>query len=305
MDLLDFPPEIFQGIMHDLVAVVGVRASWTLRTTCRTLLARSAKMSLDTLGQEDVALIVKNNLDIMLLNRFKKPLNTKPALLNKLLEIDTFVVKAFRPDTRSKAQDLSRNLCKVFVLSFVICHGDAGIVRIVFRRMKHGGANGIFLSEALTSYPYRHTGGKISALTYAVISERPATLAVIEEFREELKIPLSKKDYNLLLSEAISSRVIESVRAVLRLKVYGGANITLNHLKEASKTHREDIMVEMITSPGMSLNQAYVDASPLILAVRSGDVHMVRTVLKAGADVDMKVNANTGFTRRQHSLRPC
>jgi hypothetical protein len=37
MELLDFPPEIFQQVTHELVAAAGVQEAWKLRGVCRKL----------------------------------------------------------------------------------------------------------------------------------------------------------------------------------------------------------------------------------------------------------------------------
>lgn len=35
MNILDFPPEIFQEIVHELVSALGVDKAWKLRQLCR------------------------------------------------------------------------------------------------------------------------------------------------------------------------------------------------------------------------------------------------------------------------------
>ena len=35
MPLLDFPPEVFENVAHELVSIAGVGKAWKLRGVCR------------------------------------------------------------------------------------------------------------------------------------------------------------------------------------------------------------------------------------------------------------------------------
>ena len=314
-----------------------------------------------------MARIVEPNLDILLFNRLKKPLDAEMPLLDKLREMHNFLVQAVRPESRSDGQELLAKLCRavsIYIgqmslflylsrvqpryydrtkpmaylrapldlqqkivaamaigdhdlvrnllpenlkspewrslifgspLSFAICQGDANVVRTVLQCMSQYGAHGMNLLEVLIDDYYGESWSKTSAMAYAITCRRPKVLDVIKEFQERFGKPLSRKAYNTLLTLAICSGEVDLVRVVFRLKVNGGVRITLNHITEAAQSRNEDVMLAIITSPGMSVNKAYSDTSPLLAAVRTGDVHMVRAVLKAGAEIDMKVGGRTAL----------
>jgi hypothetical protein len=177
-------------------------------------------------------------------------------------------------------------------LSFVTSQGGVDVVRTVLQRIKiHDGHGSTSFFGALDNGYFGNAWQKMSALEYAISGQRPKVLVVVKGFYEQVGLSLSKVTYNGLLSQVISSGEPESVRTILCMNARGSRKVTLNHLREAAKSHNPKIMMPIVASPGMTVNKAYVETSPLIASVRYGDIHMVRAVLQAGAEVNLKVDA--------------
>ena len=174
-------------------------------------------------------------------------------------------------------------------LTFAIDRGSEQIVRTILDCSVHSGTRGVSIQGVFSEYDIY---GTWTPMAHAIGSRQPGVLRVIKEFHEKHIGPSDKKMFNTLLSRAIRSGMIQIVQIILHLKVPRGATVTMNHLIGAANAHSPEIMLAITSAPGMGINRRFKNTSPLIAAVQARDVHVVRALLNAGADVDMKVDAN-------------
>ena len=69
----------------------------------------------------------------------------------------------------------------------------------------------------------------------------------------------------------------------------GKVQITRDTMVSACYLGTAEHLIAILSTPGMHANKRYADTTPLVAAVRSHSVEIVRVVLDAGADVDLKV----------------
>jgi hypothetical protein len=190
-------------------------------------------------------------------------------------------------------------------LGFAISQSNADIIRVILHCMTDSRLKKAKLPTTMASDHYSSASFDISAMHYAITADRPEALEVIEYVRKEHQMPTTKKAFNELLSLAIRRGQVRFVKIVLSMNVSSCEKEWADNLKRAAMSNNPDIMIAMMMSPGMGVNKVYADVSPLVAAVRSGDVHMVRAVLQAGADVNLRVSlAHEGKTPLEAALEP-
>ncbi|KAH7082377.1 hypothetical protein FB567DRAFT_447986 [Paraphoma chrysanthemicola] len=190
-------------------------------------------------------------------------------------------------------------------VGFAISQSNADIVRIVLHCMIDSGLKKAKIPTTMASDCYSSASFDISAMHYAITTDRPEALEAIEDFRKVYQMRTTKTAFGDLLSLAIRLGQVRSVKIVLSMNVPSCEKEKADNLKRAAMSKNPHIMRAIMMSPGMGVDKVYADISPLVAAVRSADVHMVRAVLQAGADVNLRVGwAHEGKSPLEAALEP-
>ena len=285
---LDKLREMYNFLVQAVKPITRLDGQTLLMKLCRAVSICIGKLRLFMVLGRVSQSYFDNRASAMGVDYLKAPLDLQQKIIAAIAVDDHDLLRNLLPE--SLRSPSPRSPLFGSSLSFAISHGDAGVVRTILQCMLQHGAHGLTFADALVEGHYGTvTWHKTSAMDFAITTKQPRVLEVIVDFQKKHGRSLLRKEYKALLSRAIFSGKLEMVKAVFCLKVTGGVKVTLGHLNEAAGSHNEDILLAIITSPGMRVDKAYTDASPLRAAVRSGNVHMVRAVLNAGPDIDMKV----------------
>ncbi|KAI4919626.1 hypothetical protein J4E90_001763 [Alternaria incomplexa] len=115
MPLLDFPPEVVENVVHELVSVAGVNEAWKLRGVCGTLkLAITydifAKRTLKDLTYMSNDLL-RHNFGLYLYYRSRVPLDVHPYLPERIYNMVSYLSEELGTVTESEKEGLRRDLC--------------------------------------------------------------------------------------------------------------------------------------------------------------------------------------------------
>lgn len=160
-------------------------------------------------------------------------------------------------------------------LEFNIAQGSELMVRTILDYPVCSSESEQSIKGVLSNHydPYFRT--RQSALSYTVSENRPNMLLVLKEYYESYVGSMGKSVYRTPITSAIDSEVHEAVRLMLCFQVTGSSNVTIGHMQRAAGTHCPEIMLAIATALGMGIHTTYASTSPLIAAVRAGDVHVL------------------------------
>ncbi|KAI4700215.1 hypothetical protein J4E81_004253 [Alternaria sp. BMP 2799] len=117
MPLLDFPPEVFENVAHELVSIAGVGKAWKLRGVCRTFKAAItfdifAKQSIEAFRPwRSLHTIFSRNLGLYLYYRSKDPLEAQPYLPDRINDMVDYLAEELEITKKSEKEVLRRDLC--------------------------------------------------------------------------------------------------------------------------------------------------------------------------------------------------
>ncbi|KAF2875589.1 hypothetical protein BDV95DRAFT_603005 [Massariosphaeria phaeospora] len=142
MLLLDFPPEIFQRIIHEFVSSTGVAEAWKARRVCRTfanevrqdvLAFQRTTAFTNQLPHTQSSIIARrilaSNLRIYLANRSKNILDANDFLLVKLKNFAGYLSQQCGPETKTTRQESQKLVYKLFKKRW----DKQGMIRILHR----------------------------------------------------------------------------------------------------------------------------------------------------------------------------
>jgi hypothetical protein len=142
MELLDFPPEIFRRIIHNLVTEAGVLNSWKLRSVCRKMSMSAFAFALDTdcsgtFDQEisENILAVQpqekfsayrarrlldhpENMKHYLAYHVKNPRDVLPQLLAKIEKMVAYITKELQDTSLLKGRNILLEVCAGVTYTF-------------------------------------------------------------------------------------------------------------------------------------------------------------------------------------------
>ncbi|KAF2635779.1 hypothetical protein P280DRAFT_522896 [Massarina eburnea CBS 473.64] len=133
-------------------------------------------------------------------------------------------------------------------------------------------------------------GSQIACAVPCAIAER--RLAILHTLVEAFKIhkivasTIRRTDFDKWLLRAIRTRTVDFVRAVLDIPINSGAKVSLSVFITACNQGIPDIVTALIGDRLMDPNKEFMDATPLIVATRTGNLDVVKAVLDAGAYVN-------------------
>ncbi|KAF2635780.1 ankyrin [Massarina eburnea CBS 473.64] len=113
MELLHFPPEIFQNIVHELVCSVGVDKAWKMRGVCRTF-AAEIRYDIVTNQTKDSfrgSKVLDNVFDAYLQARMKIPLDINPQFVKFLHDIVDYLSAEKPPSAPDDRDAITLQLC--------------------------------------------------------------------------------------------------------------------------------------------------------------------------------------------------
>ncbi|KAI4936970.1 uncharacterized protein J4E92_001695 [Alternaria infectoria] len=110
MSLLDFPVEVFENVVHELVSVAGVNEAWKLRGVCAITYDIFAKRTLKDLTYISNDLL-RHNFGLYLYYRSRVPLDVHPYLPERINNMISYVSEGLGTVTESEKEGLQRDLC--------------------------------------------------------------------------------------------------------------------------------------------------------------------------------------------------
>ncbi|CAO2653268.1 Nn.00g026790.m01.CDS01 [Neocucurbitaria sp. VM-36] len=364
MNLLDFPPEIFQKIVRELVSASGVDDAWKLRQVCRTFAGEIEYdiFNIQALKFHDIyskSGVSRLDLKVLLANRLKRPVNADSVFLAKIHQMLDFLMEELAIGTPAQLQNLTEELCKTLSVSIstaqlsailsghfeisrgyrrdtdrrakslslsqklitavsvnshdlvrkllplsleetiessavfgdpltvAIDQGNIEMVHTILGGLQRMGIKHCSLQEARSAS--FHGSNVASAISRAIRRENADVLQTLVNFFNENFTGSRKRQYNDWLIESIPIQDVRILRCLLGLRIQGRTRVERKVLESAAIHGSPQHMEVLITSGGLDVNKKYKNTSPLIAAVRGGNIDVVRAVLDAGADVNMTI----------------
>jgi hypothetical protein len=171
MELLDFPPEIFRRIIHNLVTEAELKSSWKLRSVCRKVSMSAFAFALDTdcsgtfdqeISENILAIQPQEklstrhgyhilghpeNMKHYLAYHVKNPRDVLPELPAKIQKMVAYITKELQDTDHLKGRNILLEVCSGVAYTFqenwftVLWYGEDG-----FRRYPYG-RNSYYLSH--------------------------------------------------------------------------------------------------------------------------------------------------------------
>ncbi|KAJ4361994.1 hypothetical protein N0V83_010935 [Neocucurbitaria cava] len=336
MNILDFPPEIFQEIMHELVSASGVGEAWKLRQVCHEF--RSLEL----------------DRKILLLNRLKRPLNANPDFLAKIHQMLGFLKEELGTESPAQFKVLTEELCKSlsisvgsFTLFVALCgrngltqlgkaldlsqkliaaisvnardlvrrllpllsaeaikpciacifddpltvavnQGNRKMVRTILRGLQDMGIERC--SPAELDRASMHGFDVAFAIHRAIRCADFHVFETLVDFFSEHFPPAKKMQYNRWLMASCGVQDTRILQCILELEFRGRVRIDRKVLVAVTLFGRLQHMKTLLGCVDFDVKKTYADTSPLISAVRGGNVDVVAALLDAGADVNTAIN---------------
>ncbi|KAF2260906.1 hypothetical protein CC78DRAFT_584286 [Lojkania enalia] len=141
-NLLKFPPEIFERIVHELVSIAGVYGTWQLRAVCKTFHTYimqdiCAEQPLSAFGIQNGVVaqgtlmynILEANLTDFLLCKTRKPLDTNRSIPSTINSTSDYLLNFTHYATPQEQYDVKTNLAEVLSHEVLREHTALGTIK--------------------------------------------------------------------------------------------------------------------------------------------------------------------------------
>ncbi|KAF2875590.1 hypothetical protein BDV95DRAFT_603006 [Massariosphaeria phaeospora] len=314
MPLLDFPPEVFQSIVHELVTTVGVCQAWKLRGVCRTF---ANEIYQDVFANQPTSAfqtkiwisivpsghrILSSNIRLYVSNRGKNLLDANDFLPNKLKSLSRFLRQEVGVGTKGQPQEIEDIIWKLFKMSTqeltvwdklagAVAIAEVGLVQSLLSEIQdaqgrtlHGD---IFDCHLKLAVKFRHEG-VVNAMLQHLTNHHP-------EYSSGLKMLVNEAgslfELAPAISEAISlkhSSIIESL--VLYFEQHGfKSSCDTYHLWLRAALETGDVSIVKEVLKIKTKARSKVIKSNFVLDCQMGDRNIVAALSGTG-----RMNPNPG-----------